>query len=78
MLKVDVAHTDLTIDQLLNQVESGEEVVFLRHGKPIARLSAVSNQPQPLASRRELRASQPQTSISTLEMLQSLRQEARY
>ena len=78
MLKVDVANTDLTIDQLLNQVENGEEVVFLRHGKPIARLSALSNQPRPLASRRELRASQPQTSISTLETIQSLRQEARY
>jgi len=77
MLKVDAANTDLTIDQLLNQVESGEEVVFLRHGKPIARLSAVSDRHQPLASRRELRASQPQTSISTLETLQSLRQEAR-
>jgi prevent-host-death family protein len=77
MLEVDI-DTSVTISQLINQVENGEEVIIIRHGKPIARLSPVSHIPRPLPSRAELRATQPQTSISNLEIIQSLREEARY
>lgn len=78
MLEVDITHTSMTINQLINQVENGEEVMIIRHGKAIARLSAISPIPQPLTSQEELRAAQSQTVISTLLTLQSLRQEARY
>jgi antitoxin (DNA-binding transcriptional repressor) of toxin-antitoxin stability system len=78
MLEVDITNTSITINQLLNQVEIGKEVLLIRHGKAIARLSAISSTPQPLMSHKELRAAQSQTAISTLQTLQSLRQEARY
>jgi len=78
MLEIDIAHTSVTLSQLLHQVETGEEMLLLRHGKPIARLSAVPHDSQPLASHQDLRAAQSQTTISSLQTLQSLRQEARY
>jgi antitoxin (DNA-binding transcriptional repressor) of toxin-antitoxin stability system len=78
MLEVDITRTSVTINQLLNQVENGEEIMIIRDGKAIARLSAMSHTPRPLKFRKELRATQPQTSISNLEVIQSLRQEARY
>ena len=61
MLEVDI-DTSITISQLVSQVENGEEVVIIRHGKPIARLSPMSHIPRPLPSRAELRATQPQIS----------------
>jgi antitoxin (DNA-binding transcriptional repressor) of toxin-antitoxin stability system len=78
MLEIDIADTSVTLSQLLHQIETGEEMLLLRHGKPIARLSAVPPTPQPLASHQDLRAAQSQTTISSLQTLQSLRQEARY
>ncbi|GJD24109.1 hypothetical protein RIVM261_090650 [Rivularia sp. IAM M-261] len=79
MLTVDANNTSVTINELLNQVENGEEVVIIRHGQPIARLSPMSNTPRrPLTSKAALRAAQPQTSTSSIEILQTLRQEARY
>jgi len=78
MLEIDIAYTSVTLSQLLHHVEMGEAMLLLRYGKPIARLSAVPPSPQPLASHQELRAAQSQTTISSLQTLQSLRQEARY
>ncbi|MEB3215139.1 MAG: type II toxin-antitoxin system prevent-host-death family antitoxin [Nostocales cyanobacterium 94392] len=78
MQQVDITHTSVTINQLLNQVKNGEEIVIISHGKPIARLSSISHIPQPLTSRHKLRATQPQTLTSSIEIIQSLRQEARY
>ncbi|MBW4603704.1 MAG: hypothetical protein KME29_30090 [Calothrix sp. FI2-JRJ7] len=78
MLKVDADNTSITINQLLNQFEDGEEVVILRHGQPIARLSPISHTRRPLPSRAALRATQPLASTSSIEIIQSLRDEARY
>ncbi|NJR52096.1 MAG: type II toxin-antitoxin system prevent-host-death family antitoxin [Leptolyngbyaceae cyanobacterium CSU_1_3] len=68
----------MTINQLISQVEDGEEVIITRHGKSIARLSLISKIAQPLKSHSKLRADQVQTATSTLQAIQSLRQEARY
>lgn len=78
MLKIDIAHTSVTLSQLLHQIETGEAMLLLRHGRPISRLSAVPHNPQPLGSHQDLRAAQSQTTIGSLQTLQSLRQEARY
>ncbi|WP_442947643.1 type II toxin-antitoxin system Phd/YefM family antitoxin [Nostoc sp.] len=78
MQQVDITNRYITINQLINQVENGGEIVIISHGKPIARLSSISHIPQPLTSRHKLRATQSQTLTSNLEIIQSLRQEARY
>jgi prevent-host-death family protein len=78
MLEVDITHTSITINQLLNQVEAGEEITIIHHGKPVARISTASSHPKPLTSHSALRASQTKTPTSTLETVKSLREEARY
>lgn len=78
MQKVDITNTSITVNQLLTKVEYGEEIVLISHGKPIARLSSISQTLQPLKSRHKLRASQPQPCTSNLEIIESLRQDARY
>ncbi len=68
----------ITLNQLLSQVEQGEEVTINRQGKPVARLLTILKTSRPLSSRLELRSFQPLQRDSSLETLQSLRREARY
>jgi prevent-host-death family protein len=42
MLASGAFGADLTLGSLLDRVESGEEIVITRHGKPVARLVATS------------------------------------
>jgi antitoxin (DNA-binding transcriptional repressor) of toxin-antitoxin stability system len=78
MLEVDITHISIPIDQLIDQIETVDEILLIRHGKAIARLSPISQQPQPLTSRKELRETQSQTISDTLQTLQTLWQETRY
>ncbi len=54
MNTMSVAHAKAHLSELLKAVESGEEVVITRHGRPIAReqwaseLAFCPNQPLPL------------------------------
>jgi prevent-host-death family protein len=63
MLEIDVTDASITLDQLLNEVEHGNEITIIRHGQPVARLSPmlrtlreVKLSPRPLFSRHPLRA----------------------
>ena len=78
MLEIAIGETEITLNQLLSQVEQGEEVTITRQGKPVARLLPIQQNSRPLSSRIELRASQPLQKESSLETLQNLRHEARY
>jgi len=42
VLTVNLAHAKAHLSELLDKVEAGEEVVITRHGRPSARLEAVS------------------------------------
>ncbi|MEC4816283.1 MAG: hypothetical protein SAK29_23905 [Scytonema sp. PMC 1069.18] len=78
ILEVDITNTSVSVNQLLNQIDNGEEVMIIRHGKPIAKVLPMSYTRRPLSYRRELISTQAQTSTSNLEIIQALRQEARY
>lgn len=78
MLEIAIDETEITLNQLLNQVEQGEEVTITRQGKPVARLLPIQKTSRPLSSRIELRASQSLQKESSLVILQRLRHEARY
>ena len=78
MLEIAIGETEITLNQLLSQVEQGEEVTITRQGKPVARLLPIQKISRPLSSRIELRESQPLQKESSLEILQRLRHEARY
>ena len=78
ILEIAIGETEVTLNQLLSQVEQGEEVTITRQGKPVARLLPIQKTSRSLSSRIELRASQPLQKDSSLGTLQSLRHEARY
>jgi len=80
MNTVSVAEAKAHLSELLNQVETGEEIVITRRGRPVARISPEKKplNPLPLPSLAEFRASQLDSQTSSLDILLALRQEARY
>lgn len=46
MTTVNVHEAKTQLSRLLERVSQGEEVVIARHGKPVARLVAVSERPE--------------------------------
>ena len=77
-LEIAISETEITLNQLLSQVEPGEEVTITRQGKPVARLLPIQKTSRPLSSRIELIATQPLQKNSSLETLKSLGYEAGY
>jgi prevent-host-death family protein len=80
MQTVSVAEAKAHLSELLKQVEAGEEIVITRRGRAVARLAPEKKpfKPLPLPSLAEFRAAQPDSQISSLDILLALRQEARY
>ena len=66
MLEINIAEAQSHLDQILTQVEQGEEIIIIREGKAIARLSPIHKNLQPLTSRADLRVSQPLAITSSL------------
>ena len=72
MREIAIGETEITLNQLLNEVEQGREVTITRQGKPVARLLPIQKTSRPLSSRIELRATQPLQKDSSLETLKNL------
>jgi prevent-host-death family protein len=47
-LEINIAEAQSHLSQILSQVEQGEEVIIIREGKAIARLSPIYKNLQPL------------------------------
>jgi len=79
MLTVNLGHAKAHLSELLDKVEAGEEVVITRHGRPTARLQAVSPQKRPLKEMLDelaaFRATLPPQHRSSAEVLRELRDE---
>lgn len=75
MHAMSLAHAKAHLSELLNTVESGEEVVITRHGRPIARVVPANpvKQPLPLQRLAELRRQVPAWGKSSAEALRELR-----
>jgi prevent-host-death family protein len=52
MLTVSLAEAKARLSELLNTVETGEEVIITRHGRAVARVSAPEQAKQPLPLKR--------------------------
>ena len=80
MQTVSIAEVKTHFDDILNQIETGVEVMITRWGQPIARIAPVKKtlKPIPFEELATFRASQPLNPTSSLEHLQALREEARY
>ena len=77
MERVNLTHAKAHLSELLNKVESGQEVVITRHGKDVVRLTParVPKQPLPLAELAEFRASIPRLRRPSVELIREMRDE---
>lgn len=75
MRTISLAHAKAHLSELLNTVESGEEVVITRHGRPVARVLRANpiKQPLPLQRLAELRQQVPAWQGNSAAMLRELR-----
>ena len=75
MHSMSLAHAKAHLSELLNTVESGQEVVITRHGRPVARVlpANVVKQTLPLARLAKLRQQLPVRKGSSAEALRELR-----
>ena len=75
MKTVSLAQAKAKLSEILNRVESGEDVVVTRHGKPIASISAVRAPKQPLKSLATFRAKMPRWRGPSAELLREMRDD---
>ena len=75
MRSMSLAQAKARLSELLNTVESGEEVVITRHGRPIARVVSASplKQALPLQRLAQLRQQIPAWQGNSAESLRELR-----
>ncbi|MDP1634745.1 MAG: type II toxin-antitoxin system prevent-host-death family antitoxin [Gallionellaceae bacterium] len=75
MNAVNLAVAKAQLSELINKVESGEEVVITRHGRPVARVVPATpvKQPVPLKRLAELRKQLPARKGSSAKALRELR-----
>jgi prevent-host-death family protein len=77
MSSVNLAVAKAHLSELISKVESGEEVVITRHGRPVARVVPATpvKQPVPLERLAELRKRLPSRQGSSAKELRKLRDE---
>jgi prevent-host-death family protein len=75
MSSVNLAIAKAQLSELINKVESGEEVVITRHGRPVARMVSATplKQSVPLERLAELRKQLPVRKGSSAQALRALR-----
>jgi prevent-host-death family protein len=77
MVTVTLVKAKANLSKLLNRVESGEDVVITRHGRPVAQLSGVSRPKQPVRSLAEFRAKMPRLRKRSAALLREARDRER-
>ena len=80
METVDSEQAKARLSELLDKVETGEEVVITRRGAPVAQLSPAarfSKPPFPFRELAEFRASMPRLKRPSVEVLREIRDEGR-
>jgi prevent-host-death family protein len=77
MESISVADAKAHLSDILSRIEQGGEMVITRRGRPIARLSPVNGIRKPIdfKSIDALRARQPISKISSVELVRQVRDE---
>ena len=77
---VNLAAAKAHLSELVDRVEAGESIDITRHGKPVARLTAVATPRKPIdvARLRSLTATMPPPSRSAADLVWSMRDSDRY
>lgn len=76
LVTVNLAQAKANLSKLINKVESGEGVIITRHGKPVARISAIQPK-KPIRPLAAFRASMPRWRASSAKLLRQMREEQR-
>lgn len=77
MVTVSLAQAKAHLSELLDKVESGEEVVVTRHGRAVARILSAERpkHPLPLDELAAFRATMPRLRRPSAELLREARDE---
>jgi len=75
MVTINLAQAKARLSEVLDKVEGGEDVVITRHGRAVARISAVSPPKRPLRSLAAFRATMPGWGESSAILLRELRDQ---
>jgi prevent-host-death family protein len=75
MVTVNLAQAKANLSELIDKVEGGEGVIITRHGKPVARLSAVVQPKKPIRPMADFRATMPRRRTSSAKLLRQMRDE---
>ena len=80
MVTVSLAEAKAHLSELLDKVESGEEVIITRHGKPVAHLRAAvpPKKPLPLEKLAVFRAARSSWRGDSATLLRRMRDDERY
>ena len=78
MLTISLTQAKARLSELLDQFESGQERMITRHGKAVARLSAVNGPKKrlPLEELAKFRASMPKLSRPSAELIREMRDDS--
>ncbi|MCA1793405.1 MAG: type II toxin-antitoxin system prevent-host-death family antitoxin [Desulfobacteraceae bacterium] len=77
MEKINVTDTNISLPELLKRIEQGETILITRRGKTVAQLLPVDNSRKKMPSLADFRKKILQTKNSPLQVLETLRKEAR-
>jgi prevent-host-death family protein len=75
MATVNLAQAKAHLSELLDKVETGENVIITRRGRPVAHLSAVVQPKSPLRPLKKFRAKMPRWRRSSALLLRETRDE---
>jgi prevent-host-death family protein len=75
MLTVTLVEAKTRLSELLDKVAAGEEIVITRHGRPVARIAAVTPPKQPFPDLSKLRAKMPPWRKPSHILLRDMRDE---
>ncbi|WP_159587434.1 type II toxin-antitoxin system Phd/YefM family antitoxin [Chelativorans xinjiangense] len=80
MVTVNLAHAKTHLSDLLDMVESGEEIIITRRGKPVAcmRPAVLGKKPLPLEKLAAFRARAPQGGERSAKFVREMRDDERY
>ncbi len=75
MTTISLAEAKAHLSELIDRVETGEQIVITRHGRPVAQLSPAVAPKKPIRSLAKFRASMPRLEPSLSETLRQMRDE---
>jgi len=75
MVTVNLAQAKAHLSELLDKVETGEDVVITRHGRPVAHLSAAAPPKSPLRPLGAFRSRMPRWRRASASLLREARDE---